>query len=223
MTTTPTSTRLEPSQADPSRSSLPASKSESSDCSIRLATAEDAPAVSKLISETWSTLFGYSVSKQDLDTYLSTSLSPETIRSEIQESNNVFILAVTNSHSTSTPTPSGGRIKGEGNEDILGVSQLVVNSKSTPSSSTLDPETSIELQRIYISLKTHGKGLGSSLIRASEEKGRELGRKQIWLGVWENNEKALKFYEKCEFKCVDEKVFYAGSSRRRDLVMVKDL
>ncbi|WWC85728.1 uncharacterized protein L201_000594 [Kwoniella dendrophila CBS 6074] len=182
---------------------------------IKLAKPEDAKAISKLVGSTWTKHFGYSVSPEDLDKYVNITLSPESFEKEIKEdSKYILILAF-----SSTPSSN------ENKEELLGVSQLVIN--SYPDSVNLKDEDSkrgyIELQRLYTSDKTHGKGLGQLLVKSSEEKSNELGKTHLWLGVWVNNHRGKKFYEKVGFKQIGEKTFYAGQSKRPNLVLSKEV
>ncbi|WWC66918.1 uncharacterized protein I206_100825 [Kwoniella pini CBS 10737] len=216
------SSSLEPSNVDSTSSYETLTSSsipENSEYKIRYAIPEDAKEISKLVSETWSKLFGWSITKEDLNLYLNTNLSIKSILKEIKDENNLFILIVSSSSSNKKEKEK------EKEEIILGISQLVINSNSNSIFKKINKLKSIELQRIYINLNFKGKGLGTLLIKESEKiiKNKYNNKNQIWLGVWENNENAIKFYKKLGFIQIDEKVFYAGSSKRRDFVMVKDL
>jgi diamine N-acetyltransferase len=45
----------------------------------------------------------------------------------------------------------------------------------------------------------------------------------VWLGVWENNPRALRFYAKFGFVEVGEHRFHVGSDAQRDLLMYRAL
>ena len=51
----------------------------------------------------------------------------------------------------------------------------------------------------------------------------ENERCSLWLGVWEDNARAIRFYEKMGFKAVGEHKFMVGKNVRRDLVMEKSV
>ncbi|OCF59743.1 hypothetical protein L486_02416 [Kwoniella mangroviensis CBS 10435] len=204
-------TGLEPHHADGTPSITPNTFSSHASplprsYTTRQGTSSDAAKISKLVGNTWSELFGWSVSPQDLDTYINVTLSPSSFESELEQSDkHIFICASSSSSS-------------DQQAEILGVSQLV-NNPSPP----MEIPNSIELQRLYAHRSTHGTGLGQLLITKSKEKARELGKSKIWLGVWEGNERGKRFYEKMGFERVGEKVFYAGESKRRDLIMCIDV
>ncbi|WVW81702.1 hypothetical protein I302_103697 [Kwoniella bestiolae CBS 10118] len=200
-------TTLEPSHADstPSHTPIPTTSSSTSSTpqyQTREGTPADAQQISELVGTTWSKLFGYSVSPTDLEQYITITLSPSSFEAELQSPQNIFICAYSPSDESK----------------IVGVAQLVLDSKPS-----VDIPNSIELQRLYAHPSTHGTGLGQLLISESEEKARQLGKNKIWLGVWENNTRGIRFYGKVGFREVGEKVFFAGGSRRRDLVMCKDV
>lgn len=45
----------------------------------------------------------------------------------------------------------------------------------------------------------------------------------LWLGVWEHNARALKFYQRWGFEAVGSHVFVVGSDEQNDLIMQKSL
>lgn len=58
----------------------------------------------------------------------------------------------------------------------------------------------LELKRIYIDKPYHGKGLAQQLMQFAEAFAKENKYEVLWLGVWEHNLRAKKFYEKMGFK-----------------------
>ena len=51
----------------------------------------------------------------------------------------------------------------------------------------------------------------------------EHGKKYVWLGVWEHNERAKRFYEKNGFYRIGAHSFVVGDDVQTDYVMRKDL
>ena len=66
--------------------------------------------------------------------------------------------------------------------------------------SSLKNNTAIELERVYVLKKLQGTGLGYKLMQFAFEYSRQKGFDILWLGVWERNEKAIRFYEKFGFE-----------------------
>ena len=52
---------------------------------------------------------------------------------------------------------------------------------------------------------------------------RQGGAKAIWLGVWERNPRAIRFYAKYGFTPVGEQPFVLGTDPQHDQVMVRSL
>jgi ribosomal protein S18 acetylase RimI-like enzyme len=45
----------------------------------------------------------------------------------------------------------------------------------------------------------------------------------IWLGVWEHNDRAIRFYERWGFEIVGEKQFVLGGEKQCDVVMSRHI
>jgi len=87
----------------------------------------------------------------------------------------------------------------------------------------VDAAGPIEIARIYVTAGYHGRGIGAALMNACLERGRELGAQTIWLGVWENNQRAQAFYRRFGFVECGDHEFVLGSDRQRDIVMSRSL
>ena len=84
-------------------------------------------------------------------------------------------------------------------------------------------EDAFEIERIYISGKFQKLGLGKHLMEQAMSLAEELGKKRIWLGVWEHNENAITFYQKKGFFKTGEHSFFMGDDEQIDWIMVKEL
>ncbi len=84
-------------------------------------------------------------------------------------------------------------------------------------------DESLEIERIYVDKKFQGEGLGRALMSRAIDTAAERGKKYVWLGVWEKNEKALRFYERTGFRQVGTHVFVMGDDAQTDCIMRKDL
>lgn len=84
-------------------------------------------------------------------------------------------------------------------------------------------ENALEIERIYILQKYQKHRIGEILVEFAVEKAKTLKKDKIWLGVWEHNEKALKFYKKIDFKIISSHDFYMGEDRQKDYIMIKEL
>ncbi|GHA20260.1 N-acetyltransferase [Arenicella chitinivorans] len=77
----------------------------------------------------------------------------------------------------------------------------------------------IEIQRFYVDAIWHGKGIAPRLMQACLDTAQAQGTKTVWLGVWENNPKAIAFYSKFGFAEVGAHTFVVGSDPQTDLIM----
>ena len=77
----------------------------------------------------------------------------------------------------------------------------------------------IEIQRFYVQVDAHGKGVARALMEHVVARARQLCTDVVWLGVWEHNPRAIAFYRKWGFEVVGEHVFMLGDDPQRDLLM----
>lgn len=81
----------------------------------------------------------------------------------------------------------------------------------------------LEISRLYVDRPLHGQGVAQELIRLTIELARERGLPRVWLGVWEHNPRAIRFYEKCGFRKTGSHPFLLGSDLQTDLEMTLEV
>ena len=64
-----------------------------------------------------------------------------------------------------------------------------------------------------------GSGAGAALMRELLRAARGAGHDTIWLGVWEQNYRAIAFYRKWGFETVGEHIFQVGDDPQNDILM----
>ncbi len=82
---------------------------------------------------------------------------------------------------------------------------------------------SLEIERIYVDQHFQGKGLGAKLLEKAIERARYFQVRYIWLGVWEKNPAAQRFYERHGFRQFGSHGFRMGDEMQTDLLMKLDL
>ena len=82
-----------------------------------------------------------------------------------------------------------------------------------------EDENALELERIYLLPTQQGNGAGSLLLNAIFEIAKNRKAKYIWLGVWEHNSGAIRFYERHNFVKFGAHNFMLGSDLQTDLLM----
>jgi ribosomal protein S18 acetylase RimI-like enzyme len=85
-----------------------------------------------------------------------------------------------------------------------------------------DPN-SLELERIYVEKAWKGRRFGDQLMEHAMGLAREAGKDYLWLGVWEKNLPAIRFYERNGFSIFGTHHFVLGSDAQSDWLMRKDV
>ena len=157
--------------------------------SIRHADISDANIICALGVTTFYEAYFEQDESSDLANYVLESFSPAQIKNELNNTNSTFFIA-------------------ELNGKAVGYAKLRENSAVD----CLKNENAVELHRIYILERAKGKGVGGKLLNRCFETARAIGYETIWLGVWEQNSAALKFYEKSGFVKVGKLQFPYGET-----------
>lgn len=82
---------------------------------------------------------------------------------------------------------------------------------------------SLEIERIYLLADYQGKGIGQQMIAKAIHIAQDKGLTSIWLGVWEKNYKAIRFYEKMGFSAFGKHKFILGTDLQWDILMRLEL
>ncbi len=77
----------------------------------------------------------------------------------------------------------------------------------------------LELERLYLLNEFKGQNFGKQMLEKVISLAREKKVKYIWLGVWEKNYRALKFYSKNGFTRFGEHFFVMGKDKQVDYLM----
>ena len=84
-------------------------------------------------------------------------------------------------------------------------------------------ESPVELWRFYIAQAWHGRGVAQSLMQRAELEAYRRDGRTFWLGVWEQNARAIAFYQKAGFTDVGSHVFMVGTDAQTDRILVRSL
>jgi len=102
------------------------------------------------------------------------------------------------------------------------VAYAQVRRNDRPPACVVSPHA-VELQRFYADRSVRGTGLALRLMRHAFHAARELGGRQVWLGVWEHNTRAMAFYRKAGFAEIGSTHYVVGSDRQNDRVFLASL
>ncbi|TGY14041.1 GNAT family N-acetyltransferase [Lactobacillus intestinalis] len=104
-------------------------------------------------------------------------------------------------------------------DEVAGYLKVNVNSAQTEN---VKPNA-LEVERIYLRQKFQHQGLGLVLIKLAEKIARKENYDYMWLGVYEHNLIAQKFYKKDGFTRVGQHVFQVGEDPQIDYILAKKL
>ena len=163
---------------------------------IRTINLNDLQALQSISKQTFTETFASSNSKENMDKYLSESLSIEKLTKELNNSNSIFYFI-------------------EDNHTPIGYLKLNMGAQQTE----LNDNTALEIERIYVTQAYQGKKVGQQLYEKAIQVAKEKEVEYIWLGVWEENHKAIQFYTKNGFTAFDKHIFTLGDEEQTDIMM----
>lgn len=182
---------------------------------VRKASIQDAKHIAEIGAATFASSFAHSMPAEHMEIYLQTTFTADAIAKEMDDSaGNRFYVAVT----------------AQSQEDlVVGFIQMKVNTTEPciPRDINL-----CEIHRIYISVQQIGGGVGQKLMEVGLQWSRKhledqspsglASRKSaIWLGVWDENVRAQRFYTRFGFERIGAHDFVIGDTTQTDYVMIK--
>ena len=165
---------------------------------IRSAAASDAVALAALAARTFREAFAADNTPEDLAAHLARSYGAEQQGRELADPDMITLLA-----------EEGGL--------LAGFAQL----RRGHAPACVTGESPVELQRFYVAQDWHGRGIAQALMQRAVEEAVAWGGRTLWLGVWERNPRAIRFYEKSGYRGVGSQVFVVGSDPQTDRVMAR--
>jgi ribosomal protein S18 acetylase RimI-like enzyme len=163
---------------------------------IQKATIQDLKKLLEIGKQTFSETFADGNTAENLATYLEEDFSTEKLTMELNSPYSEFYLAIQNG-------------------EIIGYLKLNVGSAQTE----IKEDNGLEIERFYVLKDFHGKNIGPSLLEKAIEIAKQKEKEYIWLGVWENNPRAIRFYKKNGFVEFDKHVFVLGDDEQTDIMM----
>jgi ribosomal protein S18 acetylase RimI-like enzyme len=176
--------------------------------SVKEATVNDAEVISKLSTETFFETYSWYNTPENMLEYTQINFSVEQTKKDFTETNTHFFLACLSN-------------------EIIGYVKLRV---FVPKEFLLEkpPEElagkrHIEIERIYVQKKYQDKKAGFALIKKCIDFAKEKNFEIIWLGVWEQNLRALNFYSRVGFVKFGTHTFQLGNDAQKDHLMKLNL
>ncbi|MCB6971377.1 MULTISPECIES: GNAT family N-acetyltransferase [Butyricimonas] len=164
--------------------------------SIQRVTSGDIRRLQEIGRQTFSETFAEVNTAEDMEKYLQESFSSEKLSEELHDRNSEFYFAAVDDH-------------------IIGYLKLNFGASQTE----LKDCKALEIERIYVLREFHGKKVGQLLYEKAIQVAKQMNVDYIWLGVWEENPRAIKFYKKNGFVAFDKHIFKLGNDEQTDIMM----
>lgn len=163
---------------------------------IKKVTVSDIDQLQKIGRQTFYETFATGNTEENMTKYLEEGLSAEKLTTELNDHNAEFYFASLN-------------------DNVIGYLKLNFGQSQTE----LQDDKGLEIERIYVLKDFHGKKVGQLLYDKAIEVAKEKKPDYIWLGVWEENPRAINFYKKNGFVEFDKHIFKLGNDEQIDIMM----
>lgn len=171
-------------------------KSRDNSFKVVRATISDARTLYQISLKTFVESFAKFNTEADMQLYLSQHITPEKMAEELSHPDSKFYLAWVEN-----------KVIGYLKLNFAGAQNDVHDSRS------------LEIERIYVSKECYGKGFGQLLFDKAVAIAKAHQLDYLWLGVWEKNVKAIKFYERNGMSQFGQHPFLLGNDPQTDILM----
>ena len=162
---------------------------------IKIST-KDIDQLQKIGRQTFYETFSESNSEENMKNYLEEGFSKEKLTAEINDESSEFYFATLEN-------------------EVIGYLKINFGASQTE----LKDSKALEIERIYVSKEFHGKSVGQLLYDKAIEIAKQKDSEYVWLGVWEENPRAIGFYKKNCFVEFDQHIFKLGDDEQTDIMM----
>ncbi|EJL67067.1 GNAT family N-acetyltransferase [Flavobacterium sp. CF136] len=163
---------------------------------IQKVTLNDIDQLQKIGRQTFSETFSGDNSEEDMKKYLDENFSIEKLTDELNNKNSEFYFAKLEN-------------------TVIGYLKLNFGESQTE----LKDNKALEIERIYVPKEFHGQSVGQILYEKAIQVAKQKNVDYVWLGVWEENLRALSFYKKNGFTEFDKHIFKLGNDEQTDIMM----
>ncbi len=163
---------------------------------IRQAGISDLASLQAIGRKTFEETFADSNSAENMAAYLADGFSEERLSAELLNENSQFFFALLG-------------------DEVLGYLKVNVGDAQ----SEKQDSRAMEIERIYVLRQYQGKHVGFALYEQALAIAKARKAPYIWLGVWEENPRAIRFYQKQGFVEFGEHLFVLGDDAQRDVLM----
>jgi len=157
---------------------------------------DDISQLQQIGRQTFYETFSAENSEENMTKYLEDSFSINKLTAELNDKDSEFYFASIDNN-------------------IIGYLKLNVGRSQTE----LKDNNALEIERIYVLKEFHGKKVGQLLYEKAISIAMQKNSDYVWLGVWEENPRAINFYKKNGFIEFDKHIFVLGGDIQTDIMM----
>ncbi|GAA2038299.1 GNAT family N-acetyltransferase [Agromyces tropicus] len=193
---------------------------------IRPATSGDAEALARLAAVTFPLACPPSTTADSIAWFIAEQLSEVRFAEFLADPDRTILVA-------EPDRASGAGIALAGAEEVaatgglVGWSMLVATEDGVPAdedaAASVTTRPAIELSKMYVHPVAHGAGIAGTLMGETLARAAATGARVVWLGVNQENARAIRFYEKQGFEVVGSKGFRLGDRIEHDHVLERAL
>jgi GNAT superfamily N-acetyltransferase len=167
---------------------------------IRRATLADALLIATLGAETFVASFGAQNTPENLAMHLAKAFGVEIQQRELTDPAVTYLIA-------------------EQNGRTAGYAQV----RDGDAPKCVTGPAPVEVRRFYVHHDFHGTGIAQALMDACAKEALQRGGRTLWLGVWDQNLRAIRFYTKWGYEDVGGQTFLLGDDPQQDRVLAHSL
>ena len=163
---------------------------------IKKVTLNDIDQLQIIGRQTFSETFSAGNTEENMKKYLAEDFSIEKLTTQLNNKSSEFYIATLDNNT-------------------IGYLKLNFGKSQTE----LKDDKALEIERIYVLKEYHGKNVRQLLYDKAMQIAKQTNTDYVWLGVWEQNPRAINFYKKNGFVEFDKHIFKLGEDEQTDIMM----
>ena len=163
---------------------------------VKRVTINDIDQLQGIGRQTFFETFSAGNTEENMKKYLEEGFTVEKLTAELNDRNSEFYFASLDNK-------------------VIGYLKLNFGQSQTE----IKEDKALEIERIYVLKEYHGKKVGQILYDKAIQIARLKNADYVWLGVWEENPRAINFYKKNGFIEFDKHIFKLGDDEQTDIMM----
>lgn len=167
---------------------------------IQKTTLNEIDQLQQIGKQTFRETFSASNTEENMKNYLEEGFSKEKLTTELKDEDSEFYFATLE-------------------KEVIGYLKINFGASQTE----IKDNKALEIERIYVTKEFHGKSVGQLLYDKAIEVAKQKKVTYVWLGVWEENPRAIHFYQKNGFVAFDKHIFKLGDDEQTDIMMKLEL